>query len=107
MSVTSSMSLPGGVSIEGVKFNAPDGTLPFGLKHPDSAVKLMWMCNYGMTGLEIVSVFTEARGDEVQKDPKYLRDIREARMVRDELLQNGWVPIKSPEIKIRMDGDKK
>jgi len=89
--------------VSGVTLNDPDGSLPYGLKHPDPTVKLLWMCNYGMEGSEIVSVFAESQGDKTKKEPKYLRGMDEARSIRDELLKNGWVPMKTPEIKIRTD----
>ena len=109
--------LPGGVMVDNT-LNRPGDILPFGLYNPETEGKLIWMCNYGIEGSEIVSVYamrgtgnTSSDGDnninpaKDEKDIKYLASLDEARYVRDELIKSGWLPLKLPEIKFSISSD--
>ena len=87
---------PGGISIENT-LNNEDGTVPFGLFNPDTEGKLTWICNYGPEGY-IVSVFCFDHGDHTERDVCYLKDIDEAKYVRDELIRNRWRKLIPPKI---------
>ncbi len=77
--------------------------LPFGYYDPLCEGKLTWTCNYGITGKEIVSVFC-MKDDKIEKDVKYLNDLEEAKFCRAELIKNGWLPLKTPNINITVNG---
>lgn len=96
---------PNGMIIENI-LNREGDILPFGYYKPETEGKLKWMCNYGLDGTDIVSVFAMVMEDgKVEKNTKYLKDIDQAKYVRDELINNGWLPIKLPEIKFKMSSD--
>ena len=97
-----------GVYIENT-LNRDGDILPFGYYNPINEGRLSWVCNYGITGTEIVSVFTMTPGVEsatTEKNVKYLLDEKEAIYCRDELIKNGWLPLKLPEINITSSGGK-
>ncbi len=97
---------PSGMIIENV-LNREDNSLPFGLYNPQTEGKLTWMCNYGIGGDEVVSVYIMKVGAEkVEKDTKYLKDYDEAVYVRNELLRNGWQLLTLPDIKFTVSKDK-
>lgn len=100
--------LPNGVTIE-TMLNRPGNVLPFGYYNPETEGKLIWMCNTGMEGDEIVSVFLMRASppEEEHRDVKYLESIQQAIYVRDELIKNGWLPLKLPEIKFQISDKKK
>lgn len=88
--------LPNGLVIEDT-LNRPGDILPFAYYNPKTEGKLTWVCNYGIEGTEIVSVFSmKGEGREV----KYLASMEEAKYARDELIKNGWLPLKLPQVNI-------
>ena len=97
--------LPNGVIVDDI-LNRPGNILPFGFYNPSMEGKLVWMCNNGLEGNEIVSVFSmkfENKKDE--RDVKYLESMEQALYMRDELIKNGWLPLKLPEIKFSFSGE--
>ena len=78
--------------------NREENALPFGLCDPKTKGRLQWFCNYGINGSEIVSVYCQHTNDKLEKDVKYLESLEQAKYMRDELIKNGWVNIKLPEI---------
>jgi hypothetical protein len=95
--------LPNGAIIEDM-LNRPGDVLPFGYCDPKSDGKLIWTCNYGIEGTEIVSVFSMK--DE-GRDVKYLADMEEAKYMRDELIKSGWSLLKLPQVNITFSGEGK
>jgi len=95
--------MPGGVTIENT-LNKDEGTLPFGLFNPDTEGKLTWICNHGPDG-DVISVFCFDRGGRTERDVRMLKDLDEAKYVRDELLRNGWKKLIPPRIEFTMSGD--
>lgn len=81
--------------------NRPGDILPYGYFNPQTEGKLIWICNYGINGDEIVSVFTMVEETGSQKDIKYLADLDQAKYVRDELIKHGWKPYIPPKIDIK------
>lgn len=71
--------------------------LPFGYYHPESDGKLTWICGIGPKG-DIVSVFAFDHGNRTEKQVKLLKDLKEARFFRDELVNNGWRKLVPPKI---------
>jgi hypothetical protein len=76
--------------------------LPFGLYNPKADKNLVWFCGEDEEG-KITSVF---QYDAKEKVCKYLKDMKEAKYMRDEMLRDGWKEVKVPEITFQM-GDKK
>lgn len=91
-------TLPNGFEVDAI-INRPGNLLPFGLYNPETEGKLIWMCNNGMEGTEIVSVFSMKEEGKNDKDVKYLESMEQAIYMRDELLKNGWMPLVLPDIK--------
>ncbi len=86
--------------------NRDGDILPYGYYNPETAGKLTWMCNYGIEGTEIISVFVMTNSDgngKVEKDIKYLKDIDEAKFCRAELVKAGWRRLTLPEIKFTVN----
>lgn len=105
-------STPDGFSVENT-MNKDENTLPFGYFDPSMEGKLTWICSYGPPHKDkepdIVSIFTMDLGDHVEKEPKFLRDIDEAKFMRDELIKAGWRKLIPPKIEFtvtREDGSK-
>lgn len=94
--------LPNGIVIENT-LNRNGDILPFGYYDPKLEGKLVWICNYGIEGEEIVSVFSMK---EEGRDIKYLNSIEEAKYMREELIKNGWQPLKLPEVNIKVSKGK-
>lgn len=99
--------LPNGVTIENV-LNREGDVLPFGYYNPETEGKLIWMCNNGIDGKEIVSVFymKASPPEEEHRDVKYLSSMKDAIYMKEELIKNGWLPLKLPEIKISFSSEK-
>jgi hypothetical protein len=101
MSKNIKSSATNAVTVENT-LNREGDILPFGYYDPVS--KLRWVCNYGIEGSEIISVFvakTDVEGKE-EKQIKYLKDLDEAKFCKKELIANGWLPIKLPKIEIKI-----
>ena len=98
-------------------FNKPDGTLPYSYYNPETNGQLVWFCSEDEQ-LNVVSIFlfeevetskTPGQNTVNYKDMKvidrdrqvsYLKNVEEAAYFRDELVRNGWLPLKEPNIKI-------
>lgn len=99
--------MPNGLIIENI-LNKEDDTLPYGFYNPETEGKLTWVCNYGIEGNEIISVYNmKVDGGDGHRDVKYLASLEEAKYVRDELIANGWLPLKLPDIKFTFSGESK
>jgi hypothetical protein len=95
---------PVGITIENL-LNREGDILPFGLFKPELEGKLTWMCNYGTEG-DIISVFSMILEDKKnERDVKILKDMVEAKYMRDELIKDGWRPLVPPEIKFTVSSN--
>ena len=90
---------PGGLTIENT-LNIDDESLPFGFFNPETEGKLTWICNYGPDG-DIVSVFSSGQ----DRDVKFLKDLDEAKYMRDELIKHGWRKLKPPKIEFTVTSE--
>ena len=92
---------PGGFSLE-YAMNREGDVLPFGYFNPQTEGKLTWVCGEGPTEkgrvADIVSVFAMDLGDHTEKKVVILKDLAEARFMRDELVANGWKKLVAPKI---------
>ena len=91
-----------GITIENMLNPSNDG-LPYGLFDPSTEGKLTWICNYGTDG-DVISVFSMT-GSGAERDVKILKDLTEARYVRDELYRHGWRILTPPKIEFTMTGE--
>lgn len=85
-------------------FNKDDDSLPYGYfkargkNFPSKDVgKLIWMCNYD-TKDKITSVFLWTGDGKREKKVDYLSNIDEARLMRQQLIEDGWEKLKDPKI---------
>ncbi len=88
--------------------NRPDGSLPYGLynpKVPEAQGSLVWNCGPDAEN-KITSVycFTDASGAK-DKQCDYVTE-EYARRARDELLKDGWLPIKAPKVEFTFEDGK-
>lgn len=79
---------------------------PFGYYNPESDGKVYWVCNYDQEGV-IISTF--GYDDCGKKDRKIntLSSVGDAIKVRDELIKNGWRPLKAPEVSTKIAGEER
>jgi hypothetical protein len=68
---------------------------PFGYFHPELEGKLKWLCCEDKDG-HLTSLFT-FEAEETEKDVSHVT-IAEAKHVRDELVKNGWLPLRPPKM---------
>jgi len=101
-----------GIEVETI-FNTEDDTLPYGYfkarggNFPAEMVgKLVWMCNYDAEE-RITSVFLFAGGPKKEKKVDILPDMDAARMMRQNLVDDGWEKLKDPKITFSYAGDEK
>lgn len=85
--------------------NKDDNKLPFAYYNPQLEGKLTWVCGEDMDD-KITSVFCFDYGTHKDKKPSYLKDLEQAKYLRDELVKEGWKKIKNPEITFSMPGQK-
>jgi hypothetical protein len=95
--------LGGGFSIENT-LNKDVNNLPFGLYNPETEGKLTWICNYSQEN-NIVGVFSmDCKPNEPERELRVYKDLDEAKLIRDSLLDSGWQPIKPPKIAFTVRG---
>lgn len=85
--------------------NREDGSLPYGYYCPETEGKLTWICGEDAEGI-ITSVFCFDYGTHKDKKSSYLEDLDKAKYCRDELIKNGWRPLKPPEAKFKFPDEK-
>lgn len=93
---------PEGIGLQYI-LNRSDGSLPFGLFHPESEGNLTWICNTSQTG-QIVGVFNMNLGDRNEKQERIYANIEEARMVKDGLEKEGWQILIPPKVEFTIKG---
>lgn len=86
--------------------NREGDILPFGYYNPETDGKLIWMCNEDAEG-KITGVFSFDKGTSREKVCKYMNDIADAQMIRDELVKNGWKKLEAPKISFSYSGSDK
>lgn len=86
--------------------NREGDILPFGYHNPKTDGKLIWMCNEDAEG-KLTSVFSFDKGTNRENVCKYINDIEEAKMIRDELIKDGWMKVKAPEVNFSYSGSDK
>ncbi len=86
--------------------NREGDILPFGYYNPDTDGKLIWMCNEDAEG-KITGVFSFDKGTNREKVCNYTKDLEEAKMIRDELVKNGWKKLEAPKISFSYSGSDK
>lgn len=89
------------VNIEASPLNGEDGKPPYGFFNPQLEDRLQWICNYD-DNRRIVSIFRHKNDDGTfDRQVGYLQDEAEAMRYRDELVANGWKPLKPPKITVK------
>jgi hypothetical protein len=86
--------------------NRAGDVLPFGYYNPATEGKLIWMCNEDAEG-KITGVFSFDQGTHRENTSKYLKDMDEARMIRDELINHGWKKLEAPKVSFSYAGSDK
>lgn len=93
-------------SVESV-FNADGGDPPYALRKPnlpEPDAGLGWFCSTDQDG-RLTSVFVfERKGEPAEKKIDYLTSIDEAKRIRGELVNDGWVSIDPPKISFTYKG---
>lgn len=79
--------------------NIENDDLPFSYYHPQCDGKLIWLCNYDFDK-NIISVFMYDFGDHKEKKIDKVESLEKARYIRQELINNGWILNKKPEVQI-------
>ena len=89
-------------SIEDVKFNEKDKNnkdkLPFGYFYPPSDGKIYWICSYSKDNKIISSFFNDEydKNDILHKHISELKNIDDAIKIKDDLINDKWLPLKTP-----------
>ncbi len=86
--------------------NREGDILPFGYHNPETDGKLIWMCNEDAEG-KITGVFSFDKGTNRENVCTYMKDLDEAKMIRDELVKNGWKKLEAPKISFSYSGSDK
>ena len=84
--------------------NQEGDQLPFGYFNPETEGKLIWMCNYDAEG-KLTQVYSMDLGTHREPNVGYLETVDQAIVIRDELIRNGWQPLKAPDITFSYTGD--
>ncbi len=85
--------------------NREDGSLPFGLSHPDTKKKIVWICGDGEAiGDEPAPIVGVFRQSDEKKEIRIYSSVEQAREVRDGLKAYGWREMAMPKMVIRTDG---
>lgn len=85
--------------------NREDDTLPYAYYNPETEGKLTWVCGQDSQG-KITSVFCMDLGTEKDKKCQYLDNIEQAKIIRKDLVDNGWLKLQPPKIEFRFPGEK-
>lgn len=95
--------LSNGMVVENV-LNRTDNSLPFGLFHPPSEGKLIWICNYDNEA-RIRFVYRNTNADSTAEygEGTYA-DLKQALWARDEHIKDGWQPLQLPELQLNVGG---
>nr|QBK85510.1 MAG: hypothetical protein LCMAC101_00970 [Marseillevirus LCMAC101] len=86
--------------------NREGDILPFGYYNTEKDGKLIWMCNEDAEG-KITSVFSFDMGTHRDNKSDYLRNMDDARLVRDELVKGGWKKLQPPKVTFSYAGTDK
>ena len=86
--------------------NREGDIIPFGYYNPELDGKLIWMCNEDAEG-KITSVFSFDKGTNRENTCTYIKDIEEARMIREELIRHGWKKMETPKVSFSYAGSDK
>lgn len=73
--------------------------LPFAFYCPETSGEVYWICDYDYEKRIVGTFKSEIKGDKASQS-NFLKDMDEAMSVRDELIINGWLPMKKPEIMV-------
>ncbi len=84
-----------------------DDSLPYSYQNPETEGKLIWICDKDADG-KITSVFVMNDQGGQEKKCSYLKDLDEAKNVRNTLIDNGWRVFHPPKVVFTMpDGQEK
>ena len=64
------------------------------------------MCNEDAEG-KITGVFSFDKGTNRENACKYIKDLDEAKMIRDELIKHGWKKMEAPKVSFSYSGSDK
>ena len=86
--------------------NREDDSLPYAYFHPETDGKLTWICGPDSEG-NITSVFCMDNGSTKDKKSEYIKNMDNAKFIRQELIKAGWKKLEAPEITFTFPGEKK